>query len=296
MKNSNSKETKTFAKKGIVGLMWLVSAWFFLIALIGFSTGGTGYVGGLIGLIIAVLINPLFTKFLQSKGIVIKKIVTIPVVVVSFFVSIFLIPTTSSGDEGNNIVAEVDVADDEAVSSGTHDVLGMGEEVTNSDSVDRGMPAVSDDNQNVDKEDKKNEVAKVTEEAKRVEEAKVTEEAKKVEEAKATEEAKKAEEAKAAKEAKKAEEAKAAEEAKKAEEAKAVEEVKDTNNGGNGGDSVIVPSGNIEGEDMVWVPTNGGTKYHSKSTCSNMIDPVQIPKSEAKARNYEPCGRCKPGN
>lgn len=26
-------------------------------------------------------------------------------------------------------------------------------------------------------------------------------------------------------------------------------------------------------EQMVWIPTHGGKKYHSKSTCSNMKDP-----------------------
>lgn len=29
-------------------------------------------------------------------------------------------------------------------------------------------------------------------------------------------------------------------------------------------------------EQMVWVPTHGGKKYHSKSTCSNMKDPEKV--------------------
>jgi len=42
----------------------------------------------------------------------------------------------------------------------------------------------------------------------------------------------------------------------------------------------------------VWVPTNGGTKYHSKQSCSQMVDPVQITKEDAISRGYEACGRC----
>ena len=33
---------------------------------------------------------------------------------------------------------------------------------------------------------------------------------------------------------------------------------------------------------MVWIPTNGGTKYHSRSSCSNMKNPQQVTKKEAE--------------
>ena len=45
-------------------------------------------------------------------------------------------------------------------------------------------------------------------------------------------------------------------------------------------------------EEMVWIPTNGGTKYHSRASCSNMKDPQQVPLSEAKAQGFTPCKRC----
>ena len=45
-------------------------------------------------------------------------------------------------------------------------------------------------------------------------------------------------------------------------------------------------------EKTVWIPTNGGHKYHSKSSCSKMIDPIQVTISEAIAMGFEPCGRC----
>lgn len=45
---------------------------------------------------------------------------------------------------------------------------------------------------------------------------------------------------------------------------------------------------------IVWVPINGGTKYHNKSTCSKMQSPQQVTLSEAKRLGFEPCGRCHP--
>ncbi len=45
-------------------------------------------------------------------------------------------------------------------------------------------------------------------------------------------------------------------------------------------------------ETMVWIPTNGGTKYHTHAGCSNMEDPEQVTKSEAESRGFTPCKRC----
>ena len=44
---------------------------------------------------------------------------------------------------------------------------------------------------------------------------------------------------------------------------------------------------------MVWIPNNGKAdqKYHSKSSCSGMKNPIQIPLDEAEML-YEPCRRC----
>ena len=46
------------------------------------------------------------------------------------------------------------------------------------------------------------------------------------------------------------------------------------------------------GGSLVWVPTNGGRKYHARETCSGMEDPVQVTVSEAQRLGFEPCGRC----
>lgn len=43
---------------------------------------------------------------------------------------------------------------------------------------------------------------------------------------------------------------------------------------------------------MVWIPTNGGKRYHCKETCSNMIDPQYVTIEQAQQEGFTPCGRC----
>ena len=45
-------------------------------------------------------------------------------------------------------------------------------------------------------------------------------------------------------------------------------------------------------EEMVWIPTHGGKKYHSKSSCSNMKDPEKVTLSEAKKQGFTACKKC----
>lgn len=44
-------------------------------------------------------------------------------------------------------------------------------------------------------------------------------------------------------------------------------------------------------ETMVWIP-NSGSKYHTRSNCSNMKNPTQVTESQAISRGYTPCKRC----
>lgn len=62
------------------------------------------------------------------------------------------------------------------------------------------------------------------------------------------------------------------------------------NSGGSSG-GVTVPEPE-SGENLVWIPTNGGTKYHSKSGCSNMKNPIQVTLETAVANGFTPCKRC----
>lgn len=64
----------------------------------------------------------------------------------------------------------------------------------------------------------------------------------------------------------------------------------DDNSGGKAG--VSVPDEEESEGDLVWVPTNGGTKYHSRAGCSNMKDPKQVSKETAESNGYTPCKRC----
>lgn len=43
---------------------------------------------------------------------------------------------------------------------------------------------------------------------------------------------------------------------------------------------------------MVWIPTNGGTKYHRTSDCSGMINPSHVSIENAQAQGFEPCKKC----
>ena len=56
--------------------------------------------------------------------------------------------------------------------------------------------------------------------------------------------------------------------------------------------SVIVPEQEDTTGNLVWVPVNGGTKYHTHSSCSNMKDPKQVTKEHAEQNGYTACKRC----
>lgn len=64
------------------------------------------------------------------------------------------------------------------------------------------------------------------------------------------------------------------------------------NNNGKTSNDVVVPKTEDTQGNLVWVPTNGGTKYHSYSSCSNMDKPMQVTKEHAEANGYTPCKRC----
>ncbi len=44
--------------------------------------------------------------------------------------------------------------------------------------------------------------------------------------------------------------------------------------------------------ELVWIPTKGGKKYHSKSTCSNMNNPKEVTKTIAESKGFSPCKKC----
>lgn len=46
--------------------------------------------------------------------------------------------------------------------------------------------------------------------------------------------------------------------------------------------------------DHVWIPINGGKKYHRHATCSNMIEPRPCTRDMAIDFGFGSCGRCHP--
>jgi len=68
-----------------------------------------------------------------------------------------------------------------------------------------------------------------------------------------------------------------------------------SNNNATSGSSsatVTVPDQEETVGELVWVPTNGGTKYHKSATCSKMKDPMQVSVDTAVANGYTACKRC----
>lgn len=49
-----------------------------------------------------------------------------------------------------------------------------------------------------------------------------------------------------------------------------------------------------ETKNLVWIPLHGGVKYHSRSNCTNMLEPRQIPVECAVLLEFDACKRCKP--
>ena len=56
---------------------------------------------------------------------------------------------------------------------------------------------------------------------------------------------------------------------------------------------ISAQAGQTSDDPLVWIPRSG-SKYHSKSTCSNMKNPIQVTLSEAKKSGYDPCKKCHP--
>ena len=52
------------------------------------------------------------------------------------------------------------------------------------------------------------------------------------------------------------------------------------------------PSYDESSSTMVWIPTNGGKKYHSHSGCSNMKNPEKVSLSKAKKLGFTACKKC----
>ncbi|MBC8569439.1 hypothetical protein [Zongyangia hominis] len=62
--------------------------------------------------------------------------------------------------------------------------------------------------------------------------------------------------------------------------------------GGGTKSSYTLPPAEAPQSGMVWIPTNGGTKYHSNPNCSGMDGPRQVTVEEAESLGFTPCKKC----
>ena len=206
-------------------------------------------------------------------------------------------PVTNNVEVNNNVIQEQKIIENYAINDSNLESLEedknedeeqVKKEAENQEKKEEGQ--VKDEaevqvNKNVEGKDKKEAEAQVKkqaeEQAKREAEAQVKKQAEEQAKKEAEAQAKKQAEEHAKKEAEAQAKKQAEEQAKKETEAQAKKQSV----------TVTVPAPEI-GSNLVWVPTNGGTKYHSRSTCSNMKNPNQVTKTTAEANGFTPCGRC----
>lgn len=65
----------------------------------------------------------------------------------------------------------------------------------------------------------------------------------------------------------------------------------ETSSGSSTETSPTPSTSSTSNETMVWIP-NSGSKYHTRSNCSNMKNPTQVTESQAISMGYTPCKRC----
>lgn len=316
---------------GINGISWILSICMLLFALVAFSEAGI--IGGILFLIGAIVINPLFINFLANRGFNLKKIVTIPTLIVTMFAGIFAMPSTEVVDTeaDRNIAIESEIEDSGlVVNDEEHQVLGM-DSSNIEEAVDKSI--VLDDeivDESTDQftftdvlgikyaqtklnvRDLPNESGSIVGSLEKNEAIDVTGKCDQTgwyriafaggeayvintlvgDEVVATQ----AEESREIPVADDTTVENVTVEQPVVEEPPVVVEQPSTNDtpssSGGGGSSVIVPGYEDSVGNLVWVPTNGGTKYHSKSSCSNMDDPMQVTVEHAEANGYTPCKRC----
>ena len=254
------------------GLQWVFTVFVALCAISAFTIGG-GILSGLLFLILAFLISPMRKRLIENLPENFqRKGVLVAIGSVVGLLALFTFPSAPNNDETRS--TQVDTT---SVVNETSRALPA--EDRDTPTSDEGVKTVEESNS-----------LKLLEEQKSEEAAQKAEEeaAKK----KAEEEAAKKAEEEAAK--KKAEEEAAAQKAAE-ETTRQAEQQPDSSTIANGTESpdalAVLQMGPTTGSPC-WVPRNGGTKYHSKSSCSQMVDPIYTTVDTAAACGFEACKRC----
>lgn len=53
-----------------------------------------------------------------------------------------------------------------------------------------------------------------------------------------------------------------------------------------------IPTQSETRQTWVWLPTDGGKKYHAHSGCSGMENPIRVTIEDAISRGFDACGKC----
>lgn len=254
-------------RKNIV--KWVISIFMILFALTAFGNSG-GFLAGIVFLALAVFVNPIFTAFLEKRDITVKKTITIPATIVAFCIGCIMVPTS-----------EKEATEVEAAQISAMEKAEFTPETSTAENIiiSRNMPIEQEEPEQG--QDIQDQIMLETAELESVMPEKAEQEQTIEEEV---------DKERAAQE--KAEQEKVAQE-------KIVQEKAEQSSGnisksssGSSSQSVTVPTSEDKEGDLVWVPTKGGTKYHSKASCSNMKDPMQVTKEHAEANGYTPCKKC----
>ena len=72
----------------------------------------------------------------------------------------------------------------------------------------------------------------------------------------------------------------------------AAKSVETASRGVNSGNNTSLKEAPKKTGGSVWIPTKGGSKYHSSKNCSNMNGPHSVSLSEAQRLKYTPCKKC----
>ncbi|WP_248404381.1 hypothetical protein [Butyrivibrio fibrisolvens] len=285
-------------------LRWIMAAVMWFMALGSLINGGLGIIGAILFVIVGILISPLSSKYIFPKLPNLKKSHKITGVAVIWLAANVFLGLSPAATKTNNAdkamsTAAVSEASVESVDRSMADVSTV--EASEEDIVvaEASTDASIETSSNSSIEEKSVESAdknKKSTASSTVTTAKSTKTTSVASTGSTTESA--TTETKANSDAEKTvAEQKAAEEAaaqQAAEEAAAAQQP-DSSTVANGTESAnaleVLQMGPTTG-DVCWVPRNGGTKYHTKSTCSGMDDPICTTVDTAEACGFEPCKHC----
>ena len=121
-------------------ILWLVSLFTLLLALVGFSESKSA---GILFLTAAVLTNPIFLKVLRKRRIRLKKIFYIPFVIFIWFAGVYAIPTSGSNDSAQTREAKAaedgDVISEDVVEDITDETDIVGDRADVADVVENAI-------------------------------------------------------------------------------------------------------------------------------------------------------------